>query len=174
MSSVSDQSSIRIGDVDREQAMSALGEHMSSGRLTIDEYGDRAARVTAAKTRGELQELFVDLPQPHPRFEEDAAAHPQPADPGSPTTPAVRHSQLPQRLAAAALPLSGIVALVLFFATGWWMFFLLPAAVTVVGGALWGDAWKDAKREREMVERERRAELRARRHEMRARRRDWH
>lgn len=155
--------SIRIGDAEREQAVQALGEHMSSGRLTIDEYGDRSARISAAKTRGELEELFTDLPQPHPRFDASAAAHPPMAHSGTPATPPAQRSQLPQRLAAAAMPLTAIVAVVLFFTTGWWAFFLLPAAVAVVGGTIWGDTWKDQQRTRHAEAHAWRRELRARR-----------
>ncbi|GAA5128066.1 DUF1707 domain-containing protein [Haloechinothrix salitolerans] len=61
-----DRPEFRISDAEREEAMDALGQHMRDGRLDIDEYGDRTARVTAAKTRGELVTLFSDLPEPRP------------------------------------------------------------------------------------------------------------
>lgn len=61
-------SEIRISDSEREDAIGKLGEHMSSGRLDIDEYGDRTAKVATAKTRGELLDLFSDLPEPKPAF----------------------------------------------------------------------------------------------------------
>jgi len=35
---------------------------------------------------------------------------------------------------------------VLFFTLGTWLFFLLPAAVMVLGGAFWGDDWKHQRR----------------------------
>jgi hypothetical protein len=60
---------IRVGDSDREHAIAALGEHMSLGRLSVDEYDGRAGDITAAKTRGELLEQFADLPEPRPRFD---------------------------------------------------------------------------------------------------------
>ncbi|MFC5290442.1 DUF1707 domain-containing protein [Actinokineospora guangxiensis] len=59
---------VRIGDTERETALRALGEHMGAGRLTVDEYGERSARVATAKTRGDLADLFADLPEPRPRF----------------------------------------------------------------------------------------------------------
>ncbi len=59
---------VRIGDTEREAALRALGEHMGAGRLTVDEYGERSARVAAAKTRGDVADLFADLPEPRPRF----------------------------------------------------------------------------------------------------------
>ncbi|HEX5121548.1 MAG TPA: DUF1707 domain-containing protein [Pseudonocardiaceae bacterium] len=136
-------SQIRIGDTERESALAALGEHMSAGRLDIDEYGDRTARVSAAKTRGELNALFTDLPGPHPTFGTPMAAPTPP-----PAVPQPQGMQVPMRhrLAAAAVPLAGIIAVALFFAVHWWVVFLIPAAVAVFGGALWGDEWKHQKR----------------------------
>lgn len=139
-------SGMRISDTEREQAIRMLGEHMSVGRLDVDEYGERTARATAAKTRGELTSLFTDLPQPHPTFEPAAppvrAATPAPAPTRLEERPAI------QRVWAALVPLSAILALVLFF-TVWheWYVFLLPAVFAVVGGAIFGDDWKHDRRE---------------------------
>jgi hypothetical protein len=58
---------VRIGDVEREQAVSALGEHYAAGRLTKDEFDERAAAAWAARTESGLRPLFVDLPAPHGR-----------------------------------------------------------------------------------------------------------
>lgn len=138
-------SNMRIGDTERESALTALGDHMSAGRLDIDEYGDRTARVSAAKTRGDLLALFGDLPAPHPKFGVANPA-PVPAAPvpatGALPLPRGDGTPFPRRLMAAAVPLAGIAAVVLFFTFGTWLFFLLPAAVMVLGGALWGDDWK--------------------------------
>jgi hypothetical protein len=57
---------IRISDVDREAAVTALGEHYASGRLSKDEYDERATSAYAAKTAASLRPLFADLPAPHP------------------------------------------------------------------------------------------------------------
>lgn len=74
---------LRVGDTDRESALRSLGDHMAAGRLTVDEYGDRASHVAAAKTRGELAAVFSDLPEPRPRFGPVAPppAHPPPTFP---------------------------------------------------------------------------------------------
>lgn len=158
-------SQIRIGDTERESALAALGEHMSAGRLDVDEYGDRTARVSTAKTRGELSALFGDLPQPHPSF----GAAPQPtATPAAqrPPVPARQGPSLSQRLTAVAVPAAAILALALFFVVHWWVVFLIPAAVTLFGGAIWGDDWKHQRR----LTRER---YRQERREIRRRGRGW-
>ena len=73
-------SEIRISDSEREDALEKLGEHMSAGRLDIDEYGERSARVATAKTRGELLGLFGDLPEPKPAFGQPKSALPVPRE----------------------------------------------------------------------------------------------
>ncbi|HEX6358500.1 DUF1707 domain-containing protein [Actinophytocola sp.] len=75
-------SAIRVSDSEREDALAKLGEHMSAGRLDIDEYGERSAKVATAKTRGELLGLFGDLPEPKPTF-----GQPVPRPAGAPPRP---------------------------------------------------------------------------------------
>ena len=62
---------LRAADADRAAVATVLGQHMSAGRLTVDEYDERLARTYAAKTYGELEELTADLPAtvPAPRTE---------------------------------------------------------------------------------------------------------
>jgi hypothetical protein len=138
-------SDLRISDTEREDAITKLGEHLSVGRLGVDEYGERTAQVTAAKTRGELLALFKDLPDPRPRFGQTLAApSPLPAF-GPPGRPDRRTDDRPlaQRLWAAAVPLSAIIAVILFFTLiKVWFIFLLPAAVAVIGGAIFGEDWR--------------------------------
>lgn len=94
---------LRVGDTDRESALRSLGEHMAAGRLTVDEYGDRASHVAAAKTRGELAAVFSDLPEPRPRFGPAAPppAHPPQAFPPHPYAP---HGYPPHGYAHPAYP----------------------------------------------------------------------
>jgi hypothetical protein len=148
-------SDLRISDTEREDAMRMLGEHMSVGRLDVDEYGERTANVAAAKTRRELVELFADLPEPRPTF--GALVTSQPTQPATaPAQGPERWQDRPvlERLWPALVPLSAIIALILFFTLiKVWFIFLLPAAVAVIGGALWGD--EDWKRGRRHIERRR-------------------
>lgn len=53
---------IRIGDVERDRALSALGDHFALGRLTRSEYDERADLALQARFRHDLAPLFVDLP----------------------------------------------------------------------------------------------------------------
>ncbi len=59
---------VRIGDAEREAAVSALGDHYAAGRLDLDEYDERTSRAFAARVQADLWPLFRDLPaQPPPR-----------------------------------------------------------------------------------------------------------
>ena len=53
---------MRVSDADREAAAAELQEHFASGRLNQDELDERLAAVFAAKTRGDLDAVFADLP----------------------------------------------------------------------------------------------------------------
>jgi hypothetical protein len=54
---------LRIGDAERDAAMSALREHFAAGRLTFDELTDRIDGALTAKTQGQIDALMADLPQ---------------------------------------------------------------------------------------------------------------
>jgi len=56
------ESHLRAADADRLAVATALGEHMSAGRLTLAEYDERVARAYAARILDELAELTADLP----------------------------------------------------------------------------------------------------------------
>jgi hypothetical protein len=128
---VSDPSrDIRIGDTERQQALQVLGEHMSAGRIDIDEYGERSARITTAKTRGDLMALFYDLPDPRPQFATPMAMFPEP-------------SRVPaRRWEGAVVPVAGVaVVLMFFFLVKSPLIFLLIPAVAL----LWGQ-WNGRRR----------------------------
>jgi hypothetical protein len=147
-------SQIRIGDTERESALTALGEHMSAGRLDIDEYGDRTARVSTAKTRGDLTGLFGDLPQPHPQF--GAAPQPAPVAPAPSqqvATPQRRTPAMMHRLAAVAVPLAIVLAVAVLFTGHWWLIFVLPGFFTVFGQRMFGD---DQRHRQRRIDRDRR------------------
>lgn len=93
---------IRIGDTERQQALQVLGEHMSAGRIDVDEYGERSAKITTAKTRGELMALFYDLPDPRPQFAAPMPMFPEPA-------------KAPARWEGAVVPVVGVAVVIAFF-----------------------------------------------------------
>ncbi|GAA0241646.1 hypothetical protein GCM10010492_46060 [Saccharothrix mutabilis subsp. mutabilis] len=120
---------IRIGDAERQRAIELLGEHLSEGRLDVDEYGDRTARVTAAKTRGEVLALFDDLPEPHPRFAQVA-----PLPSVRPAAGGVDRSSADRRLMQVAVPVVGLLCVALFFLVrNPFVFLLVPAVALIVG-----------------------------------------
>ena len=115
-------SGIRIGNEERDAAIKALDEHMSAGRLDPDEYGQRVAEASVARTREDLKPLFADLPEPHPF----AAPPPRRKGPGPVAdgvlrryggqSPAVRLAMLVLAVAAVAIVLPfALAAAVLFF-----------------------------------------------------------
>jgi hypothetical protein len=53
---------VRIGDAERTAMSETLGKHYSEGRLDESEFRERIDRAMAAKTRGDLSGLLVDLP----------------------------------------------------------------------------------------------------------------
>jgi hypothetical protein len=74
---------LRISDAEREAAVSALGEHFAAGRLTREEYDERADRAVKARTAAEVSPLFTDLPAPHPYAAAPRATPPAPRPTGS-------------------------------------------------------------------------------------------
>jgi hypothetical protein len=59
---------MRASDRDREMVIALLGEHTSTGRLTLAEFEERVGGATAALTLADLDRLLVDLPvAPPPR-----------------------------------------------------------------------------------------------------------
>lgn len=132
----------RVSDAERESALEALGEHLSSGRLDVNEYGERSARITTAKTREELSAVFGDLPEPRPRFGALPGKAPAAAQQPSPVAARPPSRATLERAFSALVPLSALLALVLFLTVVkvFWVF-LLPVAITMIGGAVLGDDW---------------------------------
>ena len=54
---------IRVSDAERDQAVAELSEHFQAGRLTLEEFDDRSSQALRARTGGDLDELFTDLPK---------------------------------------------------------------------------------------------------------------
>lgn len=124
---------------EREKAFEALGTHMRVGRVTVEEYGERAERLNAARTRGEVRALFTDLPAPGPEFEGEGAAlavrkDGEVAAEENPPPTASR-----QRVARALVPAGAVTAVGLTYVTGNWAFmFFTPPVVYAVEHVLRG------------------------------------
>jgi fatty acid desaturase len=58
---------VRIGTAERERTAALLSQHLSAGRLELDEFDDRVKAAYAARTGRELTALLADLPSPQPR-----------------------------------------------------------------------------------------------------------
>ena len=112
--------SLRIGDAEREAAAHALGEHFAVGRLTREEYDERADRVWAARTVADLKPLFADLPAPRPApGSARPVLTPQPA---KPPVPGRRLPLLPMFLIAlgVVMLLDAPGAVILLLVGVWW------------------------------------------------------
>jgi Domain of unknown function (DUF1707) len=105
---------LRAADSDRQAVAAALGRHFSDGRLTVEEYDERLAKAYAARTYGELEGLFADLPR---------ATSARPAD-----RPAPEHTPAPVRAGGCAArggPVRGAWAswaMVAVIVTAIWLF----------------------------------------------------
>ena len=116
----------RIGDQERDTAVTALGEHYVAGRLTKEEYDERTAVAWQAKTHADLAPLFRDLP-PLPA--------PQPKAQPVPPTPQARRPR------AGGFPVFPIVLLVFIVAVvshmPVWPLLLVFAFALWAKGAYW-------------------------------------
>lgn len=120
-----DDGQFRVGDDERDAAKRLLAQHHEAGRLDADEFEDRRGRAGDAVMRADLDELFTDLPSAPVATVGQSAA----ASPGRPS--AAPTDRWKTRRGA----LSGIISLgavVLFFATGRWQWFLLIPLVALL------------------------------------------
>ncbi|MFF0146857.1 uncharacterized protein DUF1707 [Amycolatopsis sulphurea] len=122
-------SDMRLSDEERQDALDVLTEHVRTGRLDIDEYGVRSAKVTEAKLVSELIPLFEDLPSPRPSVllaAPRAAAEPE----------RVRESVLAGFAMRYALPISIAVSIAVLVLSRGRLFivFALPVAALLLTG----------------------------------------
>ncbi|MBM0279161.1 DUF1707 SHOCT-like domain-containing protein [Micromonospora tarensis] len=67
---------LRASDDDRNRVVDELHQHTAAGRLTLDEFSDRAGAVWTARTLGDLASLTRDLPPlPRPAGNADPVGH---------------------------------------------------------------------------------------------------
>jgi len=58
---------LRVSDAERQQIVAELQEHCAQGRLTVEEFTERAEEALAARTQAELERALRELPQLPPR-----------------------------------------------------------------------------------------------------------
>ncbi|MFF0491136.1 DUF1707 domain-containing protein [Nocardia sp. NPDC004068] len=134
---------IRIGTTEREEAMRRLSDHFAAGRLSVAEFDERSAVVAAAVTRGDLTKVFTDLPEP-------TSDKPLP----------VRKTGDKPEFQGPVVGLVVIAALVLFFTTHVWLWFLMIPATAILMGAFTqaGDKRREDRRAHRRDRRQRRRE----------------
>lgn len=144
---------IRVSNAERDAAVTTLGEHLSTGRLELDEYEERCGRAAVARTRGELEALFTDLPAPHPDL--SSASPPVIRKAGQLVSPPTRGpkkdlietpaSKALEAVAGTALVI-GIPAAILLtiFLGQWWVFIPVGVVLLVAGGT--ADSMKQSHR----------------------------
>lgn len=59
-----DRPDVRVSDAERDHAVSVLRDAAAEGRLTFEELADRIGGASEATTRGELERVTADLPEP--------------------------------------------------------------------------------------------------------------
>lgn len=133
---------IRVSNTEREAAVTTLGVHLSTGRLEMSEYEERCGQAAAARTRGQLEALFTDLPAPHPDL--SSASPPVLQKAGQLVSPTRgRKSDVVETPASKALEVVagvsfvvGIPAAILLtiFAGMWWLFIPVLFVGIVAGG----------------------------------------
>ncbi|MGY1701202.1 DUF1707 SHOCT-like domain-containing protein [Geodermatophilus sp. SYSU D00766] len=57
---------LRVSDVERRAVQDRLHRAVGAGQLDLHEFDERLQTVWAARTRGELQQVTRDLPEPPP------------------------------------------------------------------------------------------------------------
>ena len=119
---------VRIGTTEREQAVRALAEHLTEGRLDITEYDQRCALAASAKTRGELAAIFDDLPDPNPMLLNQAAPVPV-AVPAHPLIEKEPRSRTTVVVVVVVLTAIAAIVTVTAILGEWWA--LIPALLIV-------------------------------------------
>jgi hypothetical protein len=139
-----ERGAVRIGDSERRATIDALTAHREAGRLDPTEFEDRQVAASRARTWSEIAPLFADLPEPLPvGMPTGLSAAPVTVPPASVQVPGQRlepvHGVLdglvPPRHRDTVMALTPFVAVLLFFVTKSWMWFL---AIPIMGILLYG------------------------------------
>ena len=135
---VVDPGDVRIGDDERHAVIDLLRRHTAEGRLTLDEFTDRAGQVFASRTRRELDEVLAGLPsdlrpEPHADRWSGPRSGTMPAAEWPPTSPDGQPEITARREAAPGLRRRFVAIMCGSRARGRWR---APREVSAF--ALWG------------------------------------
>ena len=133
----------RIGDAERDRAVELLRDHMAEGRLDQAEFDERLTAALSAKTSGDLEPLFSDLPGPRPGtsvipsgtqappWQQQNALSPT----AQPAVPAVPEQKWDKALLIAT-SIAWPVTLLVLFATSWsyWWLIFIPIIISSMAG----------------------------------------
>ena len=146
---------VRIGDGERQASVEALIAHREAGRLDPTEFEERQVAASLARTWAEIAPLFRDLPAPYPvGMPAGLPAAPPPAPvPAAMSGPAgatgVERSGglldgiVPPRYRDTVMALTPLLAVLLFFVTRTWLWFLM---IPIIGIVLYGPDGKQKNR----------------------------
>ena len=95
---------IRVSDGERTEVADRLAVHFGEGRLNQAEFDERVAQAMNATTRGDLNGLFDDLPEPEPQ--------------GTPGTPVRGQHSPAHSLRSSASPFFLVLLVVVITAAG--------------------------------------------------------
>jgi hypothetical protein len=139
---------MRVSDAERAEVADRLAHHFSDGRLDQAEFDERVSRAMAAKTFGDFQGLFDDLPNlagdPSDAPADTPAGSPfsAPNATGTPSPAACyglrRHRRGPLRAVLLAVLVIVAANIAWHAVTGWifpglWLVFLVAIIVMVSG-----------------------------------------
>lgn len=148
---------LRLSHSEREDAVAALGQFATEGRLTGAEAAERADTARTAVTRGDLAPLFSDLPAPSrpESTQPESSGARQAYVPSAGASNADAHNYGPRPASGrhrtwhyAVVSVMPFASLALFFITGniwgfsyaWLWFLLIPiAGIFTYGVGGWGD-----------------------------------
>lgn len=152
----------RIGDAERDRAVELLREHMAQGRLDEAEFDERLTAALSAKTSGDLDPLFTDLPGPRPGqgLASTAGYQAPPWSAGTamtptPATPTPHPRSWNRALGALSALIWPLTILLITFGLDWAHFWWLVFVPIMISSAL-GKDHQNRDRERERLEREQR------------------
>ncbi len=104
-------SRLRVSDADRDGAIAELSTHFQAGRLTADEFEDRAGQALQGRTAADLAALFTDLPRQPQAVTSPAASAPAASAPAPPSAGPSWPARLPRAPFAILASLAALVLL---------------------------------------------------------------